>query len=73
MDVLTETEIRVLAERAYPGLKPSGLCSRLHHEPGTDVSCQTCYPDLWALIIEHNRLKHLAWDRLRELGEDLPK
>lgn len=67
----TPAEAQILAERAYPN-GASGLCSHLHHGPGESVHCTICFPDVWALIEAHNRLKHLAWDRLRELGEALP-
>lgn len=58
--------LRILAERAYPNLNASGLCSRRHESA---YECTVCYPDLRALITAHNKLKQEAWaerDRLRE-------
>jgi hypothetical protein len=54
---------RILAERAYP--EPSGLCSR--HRDDYPAECRTCYPDLNALIAEHNRLKQEAWLEIQRL------
>ncbi len=44
--------LKVLAERAYPNLKPSGGCSR-HQPPQFDVECKVCFLDLNALIRQH--------------------
>lgn len=53
--------LQILADRAYPGLEPSGYCSALHN-PGQDAyTCTVCYPDLRALIAAHNDLKQKAW------------
>lgn len=40
--------LRILAERAYPGLLASGFCSA-HQESG-HYECKTCYPDLRAML-----------------------
>lgn len=74
---LTAEELRTLAERAYPGLKPSGLCSNPSHWPGRkggkiNVECTTCFPDVLALIDAHNDLKQKAWTKLRKLGQKIP-
>lgn len=68
---LSSDQMKALVDRAYPGGK-SGMCSR--HGPGLDdaVECTICFPDVWALIREHNRLKQAAWKRLTELGEEIP-
>lgn len=67
------SDLLLLARRAYPGLRPTGLCSRLHHGPGdSPYDCSTCFPDLPALLATHNRLKQEAWRRLRQLGVDIP-
>jgi hypothetical protein len=47
--------LRVLAERAYPGLKESGICSA--HCRDCPASCERCYPDPNALLAEHQRVE----------------
>lgn len=52
---------RILAERHYPDLKPSGHCS-VHHPKGEcPASCTTCFPDWRALTAAHCDLKLKAW------------
>lgn len=63
-------QLKILADRAYPGLKPTGVCSRYHE--AQCVNCTVCYPDLNELITVHNELKQKAWKRLKELGEEIP-
>lgn len=43
--------LKILAERAYPDLKESGICSRHRYE--YPAECSICYPDLPALIQGH--------------------
>src|SRR5262245_43668286 len=54
--------LRVLAERAYPGLKPSAVCSRCRPAGPPPFDCTVCYPDPNALIAAHLK----ARERLRE-------
>jgi hypothetical protein len=60
-----------LAERAYPGLKPSGYCSRIHTDEDEQVACTICYPVLHTLITAHNDLKHRAWMALGDIRAEL--
>jgi hypothetical protein len=59
--------LRALAERNYPGLEPSGICSR-GHDGRTDYLCRICFPSWRALVTEHakvNRELAAERDRLR--------
>jgi hypothetical protein len=58
----------ILASRAYPNLERSGLCSQ--HQTELEVNCTICYPDLWALIEEHCRLKQEAWTKIEVLERE---
>lgn len=46
----TVRELLLLANRAYPGLEPYTICSRLHHGP--DYTCQVCFPN-WPELQEN--------------------
>ena len=50
--------LRTLAERAYPGLKPSGLCSRSHSDERPDYKCTICFPDWNALLMGHVKVNN---------------
>jgi hypothetical protein len=74
---LSSEEIRALAERAYPGLTPSGFCSYSHGSTAAAVACTVCYPDLRALIDEHVRVRQeqvaqltIERDEVREALKD---
>lgn len=46
----TIRNLLLLANRAYPGLEPYTICSRLHHGP--DYTCQVCFPN-WPELQEN--------------------
>lgn len=58
--------LRILALKAYPELKRSGLCSR-HRDDG-HYECHTCYPDLNALLDEHMQVFNELYDQLLTLS-----
>ena len=59
-------DIKILAERAYPGLKRSRYCSA-HREDG-NYKCQICYPDYQKLLEEHAKVSCQLYDKLLELS-----
>lgn len=63
--------LRLLAERAYPGLEPSRFCSMAHATEDEQVRCTICYPDLRALIDAHNDLKQAAWSALGDIRAEM--
>jgi hypothetical protein len=67
-----ESVAEILVERAYPGLRPSGLCSYIHSSR-EEAYCSTCFVDLNALIAEHCRLKLEAWEERDKLVKLLTK
>lgn len=62
----TEEGLKLLANRAYPGLRHSGLCSR-HRESG-HYDCRTCYIDPNALLKEHMKVSGALYDQILELS-----
>lgn len=71
--IMDEKSIRILAERAYPELRPTELCSK-HGGPGFTnypVECHVCFPDLWALINQHIQVRNklLFEARIKVLDE----
>lgn len=59
-------KVQVLAFRAYPGLKPSGICSR-HRSPG-HYECEICYGDRERLLAAHMEVSRRLYDQLLELS-----
>ncbi len=59
-------DIKILAGRAYPGLKRSGFCS-FHREDGY-YDCQTCYPDYHKLLEQQVKVSQQLYDELLELS-----
>ncbi len=58
--------VTLLAQRAYPGLKHSGICSR-HQDDGC-FECPICYPDLNALLDAHMEVSNKLYDELLALS-----
>lgn len=56
----------VLALRAYPSLKKSGVCSA--HRENHQFSCTTCYPDPNALLAAHIKVSDELYQNLLELA-----
>lgn len=58
--------LRTLAERSYPGLRRSGLCSA-HRDDG-HYACTVCYPDYHALLTAHLEVSNKLHADLRALA-----
>jgi hypothetical protein len=43
----------------------------MHADAAEAAACTICYPDLKALIAEHNHLKQLAWSALRDVEQEI--
>jgi len=56
--------LQTLAQRAYPGLKPSGFCSRGHRGEPLPVDCTICYPDLRSLQVAHAKVYEGLYQRV---------
>ncbi len=59
-------DIKILAERAYPGLKQSGCCSA--HPKDGHYECKVCYPDYRALLKAHVKVSSELYGKLLELS-----
>jgi hypothetical protein len=55
--------LKVLAEKNYGNLEPSGLCSKSHGGVRT-YTCGPCYPNWKRLAENHNELKQEAWAKI---------
>lgn len=58
--------MELLALRAYPGLKSSGICSS--HRDDEHYECEICYPDLNDLLNAHMEVANKLYDELLELS-----
>jgi len=58
--------LEILAKRAYPELKKSGMCSR-HRENG-HFECEICYPVWDELLKAHMEVSHRLYDELLALS-----
>lgn len=70
VEALTDAQKNALIARAavlWPGLKPSGYCSRHRGSEPPDFDCGCCFPDWNALAGAHNELKQAAWSELHDM------
>ena len=63
---LLSGDVAILAERIYPGLKNSGICSR-HRDDG-HFECVTCYPNWRRLVSDHMEALDKLYDELLDLS-----
>jgi hypothetical protein len=65
----TTEELQLLAERCYPDLKKSGICS--HHQHDGHFDCTVCYPDWPGLCRGHVEVNHRLVEERDALAERL--